>query len=240
MKQAIILAGGKGERLRPMTEDRPKPMVDILGSPLLAYQLRWIRSYGIERVVICCGYRHEVIRSYVGDGSRWNLHVEYLVEDEPLGRGGALKSALRTLGGAHDEVLACNGYLVTNVHIAGLCATHRQNGPLASIVTVPLKSPYGVIDLSADDTVSGFREKPELPFWINAGIYVLNREIFDLLPDRGDHEVLTFPELGAAKRLRAYKTRAFWRTVDTVKDLTEIRSEMEEMVLGALFETVKA
>jgi NDP-sugar pyrophosphorylase family protein len=87
MLQAIILAGGRGERLRPLTEDRPKGMVDILGSPLLAYQLCWLRSYGIEHVVICCGYRHEIISAHFGDGWRLHMRPEYPIESEPLGRG---------------------------------------------------------------------------------------------------------------------------------------------------------
>ncbi len=223
-----------------MTEDRPKGMVDILGKPLLEYQLRWIKSYGIEHVLICCGYRHEVIRSYFDNGARWKLHIEYLIEDEPLGRGGALKSALRHLDNTDGPVLAFNGDIITNLDLAELSSCHNVNGALATIVTIPLKSPYGIIDLSEDASVSGFREKPELPYWINAGIYVLNCDIVDALPENGDHEERTFPALAAARRLRAYKTRAFWRTVDTTKDLNEVSSELEGLFLGAMFEEVTA
>ena len=91
---AIVLAGGKGERLRPFTEDRPKPMVEIMGIPILSYQLQWLQGQGVRDVVISCGYRHDVIESYFGTGERLGLRIVYSVEDEPLGRGGALRLAL--------------------------------------------------------------------------------------------------------------------------------------------------
>src|SRR2546425_12743083 len=97
MKEAVILAGGKGERLRPFTEDRPKGMIELLGNPIMAYQIHWLRSYGFSHLVIACGYRHEMIESYFGDGSKWQMEIEYEVESEPLGRGGALKKALKRL-----------------------------------------------------------------------------------------------------------------------------------------------
>jgi len=93
--QAIILAGGRGERLRPFTEDRPKPMVEILGIPILGYQLQWLQSQGIEDVIVSCGYRHDVIQNYFGNGEKWGVKIQYSVETEPLGSGGALKLAFR-------------------------------------------------------------------------------------------------------------------------------------------------
>src|SRR5450756_1656386 len=96
--QAIILAGGKGERLRPYTNDRPKGMVEILGIPILGYQMQWLRTNGIREAYISCGYLHEVIENYFGDGGRWGMRIHYVVEDEPLGRGGGLKKAMRALG----------------------------------------------------------------------------------------------------------------------------------------------
>src|SRR5687768_2282710 len=82
MKTAIILAGGKGERLRPLTEDRPKAMVELLGTPIMAYQIHWLASYGFNRVIISCGHRHEIIQSYFGDGGKWNLQITYEIENE--------------------------------------------------------------------------------------------------------------------------------------------------------------
>lgn len=238
MKQAVILAGGKGERLRPFTEDRPKAMIEVLGNPIMSYQLHWLRSYGYTRLVIACGYRHEIIESFFGEGSKWQMDISYEIETEPLGRGGALKRALRRLGTFSEPVLAINGDGITNLDINDLLKQHQRHNPVATLVTVPLRSPYGIVDIQDDDTVIGFREKPELPFGVNAGIYMLDQQIVDLLPDKGDHEELTFPKLAQDKKLKAYRSKAFWRSVDTAKDLTELRGELEKMFLSSFFSAV--
>ncbi len=226
--QAIILAGGKGERLRPYTNDRPKGMVEILGIPILGYQMQWLRTNGVREVYISCGYLHEVIENYFGDGGRWGMHIHYVVEDEPLGRGGGLKNAMRALGPAYSgPVVAANGDIITNIEIAQMLSHHEKLSALATVLLTPFYSPYGVVDVDEEDHVLGFREKPELPYWVNAGVYVFSREIVDLLPDKGDHEDTTFPKLAKERRFAAYRSRAMWRGVDTVKDLSEISNEMQ-------------
>jgi NDP-sugar pyrophosphorylase family protein len=235
MKTAIILAGGKGERLRPLTEDRPKAMVELLGTPIMAYQIHWLASYGFNRVIISCGHRHEIIQSYFGDGGKWNLQITYEVEDEPLGRGGALKQALRHVDQADGPVLSINGDGISNCNIDELLNYHNQHMPLATLVTVPLRSPYGIVELDSDDTVTAFTEKPELPYGVNAGIYVLDPRIFEFLPDKGDHELTTFPKLAQSGKLKGFRSKCFWRTVDTIKDLGELRSELERIFLDSFF-----
>lgn len=222
-----MLAGGRGERLRPLTSDRPKAMVEIHGTPLLAFQLRWLRSQGVAEVVIACGYRHDVLRDYFGDGAQWGLRITYSIEEEPLGRGGALKQAMAGLRVATEPCLATNGDIITDLPLPPVIEHHRRREGLATIVVTPFISPYGIVEVGDRDQVTGFHEKPELPYWINAGIYVLSPEILPLLPDRGDHETTTFPRLAAEGRLAAYRSRAFWRGVDTAKDLAEVAGALE-------------
>lgn len=238
MNRAIILAGGKGERLRPYTEDRPKCMIPVLGNPLLGFQLRLLSSYGFNRISICCGYLNEVLQEHFGDGTKYGVKIDYLVEETPLGRGGALRRALESIPPSPEPVLAMNGDLLTNLNLADLIAFHKQHNPMATIVSVPLRSPYGILEVTGESTVSGFTEKPELPFWINAGIYLLNPAILKELPEVGDHETSTFPQLAENGALRVFKTRAFWRTIDTVKDLTETRNEFEQLVFGAFLQSL--
>ena len=229
--QAIILAGGKGERLRPFTEDRPKCMVEILGVPLLGYQLQWLSSQGITDVIISCGYRHEVIQSYFGSGEKWDVSLQYSVESQPLGRGGALRLAFGLFASGEDLCLATNGDVVTNVRLKPLIQAHRQQGCLATVVLAPFISPYGIVEVDPEDRIIAFHEKPELPYWMNAGIYVLSREIESMLPEQGDHEDSTFPNLAQERRLGAYKSRAYWRSVDTVKDISEVSKELEKRLM---------
>ncbi len=229
--QAIILAGGKGERLRPFTQDRPKCMVEILGVPLLGYQLQWLSAQGLTDVIVSCGYRHEVIEDYFGDGEKWGVRLRYSIEDQPLGRGGALRLAFRDLAPGEDACLAANGDVITNVRLKPLLQAHRQHGCLATVVLAPFISPYGIVEVDDEDRVVAFHEKPELPYWMNAGIYVLARELATLLPEHGDHEDSTFPQLALERRLGAYKSRAYWRSVDTVKDISEVGKELEKRLM---------
>lgn len=229
--QAIILAGGRGERLRPYTEDRPKPMVQVLGVPILAYQLHWLQTQGVTSVVMACGYRHEVIRDYFGSGEKWGIRIEYYVEQDPLGRGGAIRQAFGRLEGSPELTLATNGDVITNLRLDPVIAQHREHGNLATVVLTPYVSTYGLVEINADDRVIAFHEKPTLPYWINAGIYVLSREVISEFPEVGDHESTTFPRLAEQRRLGAYKSRAYWRSVDTVKDLSEVSRELERRLL---------
>jgi len=229
---AIVLAGGKGERLRPFTEDRPKPMVEIMGIPILGYQVEWLQAQGVTDLVIACGYRHEVLEAYFGDGERLGVRITYAVEDEPLGRGGALRQALGQIPAGEDAVIATNGDIITNLRLAPLLEAHRTRRMLATIALTPFVSPYGIVEVGADDRVTHFREKPELPYWINAGVYVLSPSIRERLPERGDHETTTFPALAQAGQLGAYKSRGYWRGVDTIKDVTEVASELQSRLLS--------
>jgi NDP-sugar pyrophosphorylase family protein len=231
--QAIVLAGGRGERLRPFTNDRPKPMVEVSGVPILAYQLSWLRSQGVTDVMMACGYRHDVISAYFGTGEKWDLRIQYAIEDQPLGRGGAIRAAYARLEPAPDLVLATNGDIITNLPLAPVIEQHRRRADLATVVLAPYVSSFGLVEVDGSDRVIAFQEKPTLPYWINAGVYVLSRDALALFPEVGDHEQTTFPLLAERRRLGAYKSQAYWRTVDTVKDLTDASREMERRLLSA-------
>jgi len=219
MRKAIILAGGRGERLRPLTEDRPKCMVEVLGSPIMAYQLRWLRAHDVRSITVACGYLHEMIEAHFGSGAAFGVDMKYVLEDKPLGRGGSLKQAWLQTMGNEETVLCLNGDNISNLNINELYDYHNKYEPLATVVTTPLRSPYGIVQTDDLQTVTGFAEKPTLPYGVNAGIYVMNREILDHFPDVGDHEETTFPKLAQTGRLKAFRSHCFWRTVDTVKDI---------------------
>src|SRR3990172_6058595 len=205
--QAILLAGGKGERLRPFTQDRPKAMVEILGVPLLGYQLQWLQSQGVSDVIVACGYQHNVIEDYFGTGEKWGVSIEYEIEEAPLGRGGALKRAFHRLRPGEDVCLAANGDILTNVRIKPLVQAHRASGCTATVVLAPFISPYGIVDVDDGDRITAFQEKPELPYWMNAGIYVFTRDADAVLPAQGDLEESTFPQLAKERQLAAFKSR---------------------------------
>jgi NDP-sugar pyrophosphorylase family protein len=229
---ALIIAGGAGERLRPLTDDVPKPMIEVAGKPILEHQIRWLSRQGISDAILLCGYKAEVIQEHFGDGSRFGLRVRYSLEDEPLGRGGALKLGSRLVPPNEDLVVALNGDILTNQSLAAMIRYHRRKGAAATVMLARLRSPYGIARRDRAGHIVDFDEKPLLPHWINAGLYVLSAEILRRLPKKGDHETTTFPKLAAEGRLFGYLSRAYWRSIDSFKDLKEATAEVREMTAG--------
>lgn len=226
---ALVIAGGEGERLRPLTLDRPKPMLPVAGKPILEYQLRWLAENGVTDAVLLCGYKSQVVREHFSDGSGFGLRVHYSNEDEPLGRGGALRLGYGLVPGDEDPVIATNGDILTNQPLAPLLAQHERTGATATVMLTALRSPYGIARQDRSGRILAFDEKPLLPHWINAGVYVLSRSFFQRLPERGDHETTAFPELATEGKLYGYRSRAYWRSVDTFKDLSAAASEVAEL-----------
>lgn len=226
VKTAIILAGGKGERLRPLTNHRPKVMVELAGKPILAWQIDWLKSYGVTKFVLTVSYKHEVVQEYFGDGSKYGIEVDYSIEETPLGRGGGIKKAFQSsLVKGEENVVVCNGDIITKLDLSKMIQRHEDEKALVSLLVVPYLSRWGVVKLD-DSHVIGFEEKPKLPYWINGGIYLFNKEVEPLLPKVGDHERETFPKIPKEKFL-AFKDEGFWRAVDVVKDKSEAEYFLE-------------
>jgi NDP-sugar pyrophosphorylase family protein len=214
--EAIILAGGKAERLGDAAGGLPKALVEVAGRPLAAYQIRLLAAAGVRRVILSCsqGQAHLFETALSGAG----VEIACAPEPEPLGRGGGLKFAAR-IRSEEGPVFALNGDELLDLDLAAMLDHHRSHQPAATVALAPLESGFGVVDLTEDDYVSGFREAPRLPYWVNCGVYVLEQEAIVRLPERGDHEQLTFPQLAAEKRLLGYKHDGLWLTVNTPKDL---------------------
>jgi NDP-sugar pyrophosphorylase family protein len=224
---AIILAGGKGERLRPLTDSRPKGMVEVAGRPILAHQLDWLRHHGITHVTISCGYLANVIQDYFRKGAEFGIAIQYALEEQPLGRGGGLRYAMSGFE-TRDPIVGMNGDNITNLDLGAMISQHREKTATATVALAALQSPYGLAELEDDGFISGFQEKPRLPYWLNAGIYVFDPSIRELLPERGDHEDTTFPDLAARHKLLGYRISGYWRTADTAKDVSELSRDLEQ------------
>jgi NDP-sugar pyrophosphorylase family protein len=214
--EAIVLAGGKAERLGEAAAGRPKALVPVAGRPLAAYQVELLARAGVKRVLVSCAAgQGELFEAELGGLGPQIVPVE---EPEPLGRGGGLRLA----AGAREEegdVYALNGDELVDLDLRALLARHRDTQAAATIAVAQLPSPFAVVELGRGDSVSGFAEAPRLPFWVSCGVYVLGEEALEHLPERGDHERTTFPELAAAGRLYAFRHEGLWLTVNTPKDL---------------------
>jgi NDP-sugar pyrophosphorylase family protein len=214
--EAIVLAGGKAERLGDAAAGRPKSLVEVAGRPLLAYQIALLSRAGVERVIVSCaaGKGTEFEEELDGLG----VEIVTVEEPEPLGRGGGLRfasTARKTTG----DVYALNGDELLDLDLTALLDHHRSTGAAATITVVPLRSPFGIVDLDEEDAVLGFQEAPRLPHWVSCGVYVLSEAALARFPERGDHETTTFPALAAERKLRAYRHEGIWITINTPKDL---------------------
>ena len=214
--EAILLAGGKAERLGNAAEGRPKALVQVAGKPLAAYQVGLLAAAGVDRVIVSCaaGQGGVFERELAGLG----VEVVAAEESERLGRGGGIRfaSAERTESG---DVLVLNGDELIDVDFAALLRRHRETGAAATITVARPQSPFGLVELDDTDVVTGFREGGRVPYWVNCGVYAFSEEALARLPERGDHETTTFPELVAERRLRAFRHDGLWLTVNTPKDL---------------------
>ncbi len=224
---AIILAGGKGERLRPLTNDRPKVMVDVAAKPILYWQIEWLKSYGIKKFVITVSYMHEVIEEFFGDGSEFGVEIAYSIEETPLGRGGAIKKGLKDSLIVNDtDVVVTNGDIITKLDLRKMIKKHDESNALVTLLLVPYLSRWGVVKIDDEEHIIGFEEKPKLPYWINGGVYVFSRDIEPMLPSVGDHEQETFPKIDK-ERFIGFKDEGFWRAVDVIKDRSEAEAFLE-------------
>ncbi|MEU5029791.1 mannose-1-phosphate guanylyltransferase [Streptomyces milbemycinicus] len=224
--EAILLVGGKGTRLRPMTVNTPKPMVPAAGVPFLTHQLARARAAGVEHIVLATSYLAEVFEPYFGDGSSLGLHLEYVTEQEPLGTGGAIRNvASRLRSGPDDPVLIFNGDILTGLDIRALVDTHRTTGADVSLHLTRVTDPraYGLVPTDTTGRVTAFLEKPQtaeeiVTDQINAGAYVFNRSVIDSIPAGRSVSVEreTFPGLLAAgAHLQGMVDSTYWLDLGT-------------------------
>jgi NDP-sugar pyrophosphorylase family protein len=224
IREAIVLAGGKAERLGEAAGGRPKALVRVGDRPLLAYQVSLLARAGVERVIVSCADGQGAL--FVDELSGLGVDIVPVEEPEPLGRGGGLRFAAAAREDA-GEVYALNGDELVDVDLAALAAHHRRTYAAATITVVPLESHLGIVDVDEDDAVLGFREKPRLPHWVSCGVYVLGDEALAQLPEKGDHETTTFPALASERKLRAFRHEGLWITVNTPKDLRVAQEHVE-------------
>ncbi|MFI6288857.1 sugar phosphate nucleotidyltransferase [Streptomyces sp. NPDC051018] len=226
MTEAILLVGGKGTRLRPLTVNTPKPMVPAAGVPFLTHQLARARAAGVERIVLATSYLAEVFEPYFGDGSSLGLHLEYVTEKEPLGTGGAIRNvADRLESGPDDPVLVFNGDILTGLDIGALVATHASCGADVSLHLTRVEDPraFGLVPTDRDGRVTAFLEKPQTPEeivtdQINAGAYVFRRSVIDTIPAGRPVSVEreTFPDLlSAGAHLQGMVDSTYWLDLGT-------------------------
>ncbi|MCV0392233.1 MAG: nucleotidyltransferase family protein [Nitrosopumilus sp.] len=220
--KAIILAGGKGKRLKPVTDYIPKPLVSINNIPIIEWQIKYLQKFGIDEIIICTGYKKEMIENYL-NLKKFNLRVKFSNETIPLGTGGAIKKAGKMIKG--KSFLVINGDTITNINLKKLIK--KQN----SVAAIELRTKYGVLETN-DDKIINFKEKKEISdIWMNAGIYHLDHSILKNLPNKGDIEKTLFPEYAKKDKLNLVKFKNVkWFSIDSFKDMEDCSKEINKII----------
>jgi NDP-sugar pyrophosphorylase family protein len=225
--KCVLLAGGLGVRLRPLTYAIPKPLLPVGERPILEEIVTRLKGFGLRDVVIAVGYRAELIETYFQDGSHLGVHIEYAHESEPLGTAGPLALVRKQFGDtvtAGESLLVMNGDLLTEIDMRGLIEFHEEGGNDITVVTrdYQLKHPYGVIELDGD-RITSVVEKPTVIDTINAGIYVFRWSALDLVPTEQTFEMpdLLNTALDSGLTVKAYPFAGAWLAIDRMEQLEE-------------------
>lgn len=233
--EAIILAGGKGERLRPFTENLPKPMVDVVGKPFLCYELEHLKNSGIKKIILCLGYLGNKIEDYFKDGRNFGIEIKYSYENKPLGTGGAIKKAQEMIKG--DNFLAMNGDSYFPFKVEEVFISHKKENPLATIVVTRATNPneQELIE-TKDNKIKNFLKRGTFQHekylsknpnsYVNAGAYIFNKKILELIPYDSnislENEI--FPKI--SDEMRVFFHKGYFKDIANIKFLEEFRKDV--------------
>ena len=220
--KAIILAGGFGKRLKPITDYIPKPLVPIKNIPIIEWQINYLKKFGIDDITICTGYKTEMIENYL-EIKNMNIKIRFSIEKSALGTGGAIKKAGRDID--DDSFFVINGDVISNIDLTEL--SKKPN----SIASIELRTKFGVLETNSDKIIS-FKEKQKISdLWMNAGVYYLQKKIIKDLPVKGDIEKTLFPKYAKNNNLFTVKFKdVFWYSIDSFKDIEECSVDIDEIM----------
>jgi NDP-sugar pyrophosphorylase family protein len=227
--RAVILAGGKGTRLRPYTTVIPKPLMPVGDRPILDLIIRQLKHYGFSRVTMAVGYLAELIEAYFSDGNKYGIKIDYSREDEPLGTIGSL----RLIDGLDKTFLVMNGDVLTNLDCWKLVNFHKKNHAVATIATYnkAVKIDLGVLEMDEGFRLKQYIEKPTLRYHVSMGIYVFEPEILSFIEPNG---YLDFPDLvltlmKAGKKVIAFPFDGYWLDIGRQEDYVRAQEEFETL-----------
>jgi NDP-sugar pyrophosphorylase family protein len=223
---ALVLAGGRGERLRPLTDVTPKPLLDVCGKPITHWQIEMLKANGIKNIILSVGYMADKIKEAIGNGERFGVNISYVVEDEPLGTAGPLW-LLRTQNNLpRSTFVMCNGDELKDINISKMLEAHKRNSALATIALTEIDDPrdWGVVRL-INDRITEFVEKPTLEQapsrMINSGFYIIEPEIAAMVPPRKTSlEREIFPQIVQQDKLYGFHFQGQWFPTDTPERIT--------------------
>jgi NDP-sugar pyrophosphorylase family protein len=228
--KAVILAGGKGTRLRPYTTVIPKPLVPLGDKPILELLINRLRQFGITDLTVCVNHLAELIMAYFGDGSKWGVRINYSMEDKPL----STVAPLKLIKDLPDDVLVMNGDLVTDLKFDELFDYHKRNKALLTVATYKRRSKidFGVIDVDErTGSATGFQEKPEHQLNVSMGVYVFNKNILNYVPDGKPFgfDNLMLALLDKKQEVKIYPYEGYWLDIGRPEDYEKASGEIDKI-----------
>jgi len=244
--QVVLLAGGLGTRIREETANKPKPMIEIGGYPILWHMMKNFSSFGLRRFVICTGYKSEVIVDYfsnyklrnydftlnLGKESKINIHDQKLDEEweivvshtggPEVGTGGRIKRVEKYIDS--DRFICTYGDGLSNIDIKSLLKHHISHQQIATVSVINPTNRFGVVQVTTDNQVTSFKEKPASEGWVNAGFFVFTREVFEFLEPTITLESEPLQKLASLQQLNAYRHTGFWQAMDTFREYEQLEN----------------
>ena len=210
--KALILAGGRGKRLRPLTDKIPKSLIPINKKPLIQYTIKYLKKFGINEIIICSGYKSKQIQNFLKKKKNFGCKIEYSVEKNPLGTAGAIRNVIKNL--SDESFLVINGDIITNINLKKILK--KPN----TIAANELKTKFGTMEIK-NNKILKFNEKTDVQnVWMNPGLYHLSTDILKILPRKGSLEAEIFPKLAKNKSLHTVKFKnVLWHSIDSFKDI---------------------
>lgn len=227
---ALLMAGGKGERLRPLTLTTPKPLLKVGDKPIIQYNIELLSSFGIKEIFISVNYLGDQIREFLGDGSRFNVNIQYIGEEFPMGTIGPAKK-IEYL--SNDHLLLMNSDLLTNIDIESFFDSFtEQNADLAvASIPYPVNIPYAVLELDEDKRVTSFKEKPKYVFYSNGGIYIFKKELIEHIPENERYDATEFMDklLEGGYKIISDAIRGYWLDIGKPEDFYRAQEDIKHL-----------
>jgi len=226
--KAIILAGGRGKRLRPITDKIPKPLIPINNKPLIERTIKYLKKYGITEIIISSGYKSNLIEKFLKNKKNFGCEITFSVEKTPLGTGGAIKKALKHVD--EESFLVLNGDIVTNIDLKKILK--KPN----TIAANELKTKFGTMEIKKNKILKFNEKKDVSDVWMNPGIYHLSKNIEKIIPKKGSLEGIVFPKMTQKKTLETVKFKnVLWHSIDSHKDIEECSKEIKSKKYSRYF-----
>lgn len=229
---AVLMAGGEGKRLRPLTEHKPKPLLEVAGKPIIEYNIDRLINVGIKKITLSVNYLSEQIEAYFQNGSLKGIHIDYVKEDKPLGTIGSI---LLVDEFEYDDIIVMNSDLLTNIDFSDFFNVFKESDADMAVAATSyhVDVPYAVLEVDDDNQVSSLKEKPRYTYYSNAGIYLIKKSVLNMIPKEKFYDITDLMEaiIKQNKKLITYPIMGYWLDIGKHEDFKQAQEDIKHIIL---------